>query len=130
MTNRYEFEIGLTQGALVNLEVLSTPVIPPKWFYSPYSESIPLGDGSVRGVGAPMATWRWGFIKRAQRDKLRTFCPGASASVCIRTYTTETADIAKEFSCDMYWPTEAEEVNSSRRLDFTIEFRNLVLLSE
>lgn len=130
MTYRSEFEIGLTQGGLVNLDILATPVVPPKWFYSSFVEAIPLGSGAVRGMGAPTATWRWGFIKKAQRDMLRTFCPGASAAVCIRTYTTESLDSAKEFSCDMFWPTDAEEVNAGRRLDFTIEFRNLVLLSE
>jgi hypothetical protein len=130
MTNRYEFEIGLTQGGLTNLEVLATPVIPPRSIFTPYSEVLPLGSGASRGVGAPTATWRWDFITRAQRDMLRTFCVGASAPVCIRTYTRDTVDSAKEFSCDMIWPVMEEEVSASRRLDFAIEFRNLVLLSE
>jgi hypothetical protein len=130
MTYRSEFEIGLTQGGLTNLDVLSTPVVPPKWFYSSFADTRSLGNGMTRGVGAPVATWRWGFIKKTQRDKLRTFCPGVSASVVIRTYTTESLDSAKEFSCIMFWPIDAEEINAGRRLDFTIEFRNLVLLSE
>lgn len=131
MTNRFEFEIGLTQGSLVNLEVLSpTPVVPPKCMYTPYTDVIDVGDGSKRGVGAPTATWRWGFIERSQRDMLRTFCPGASAPAYIRTYTRDALDSAKEFSCDMIWPADSEEVVAGRRVDFTIEFRNLVLLTE
>lgn len=130
MTNRFEFEIGLTQGGLTNLEQLATPVTAPKRFYTPYTSVIILGDGSQRGQGAPTATWRWGFLPQNERDMLRTFCPGASAAVCIRTYTNDSADSAKEFSCDMYWPNEAEEIAKGRRLDFTIEFRNLVLLAE
>ena len=131
MTNRFEFEIGLTQGGLTNLEVLAVPVVAPKCFYSPFAETLNLGNGTKRGVGAPKALWRWGFIPQNQRDRLRTFCPGASAEVCIRTYTRDAADSVKEFSCTMIWPAaDGEEVVHGHRIDFEIEFYNLVLLTE
>lgn len=125
----YLFALG-TAMTPTNLESLPTPVVPPKSTYTPYSDVIELADGSKRGVGAPVATWHWGFIPRLMRDQLRTFCTGASASVYIRTYTKDVAGAIKYFQCQMIWPSNEEETDNTKAIDLTIEFRQLELQAD
>ena len=131
MTTRYLFMIGttMTGGAdpITNLEELAVPIIPPKSTFSQYSSIIELADGSKRGIGAPVASWHWGFLPRNMRDKLREFCPGVSSAVYIRTYTKDNAGAPKYFLCQMIWPSIDEETDNTKALDFTLEFRQLEL---
>lgn len=119
--------IGTSMGSLTNLESLSTPVTPPKSTFSQYAELVGLGSGGTRGVGLPIASWRWGFIHRAERDELRTFCPGASAVVYIRTYTKETSDVTAYYRATVHWPVLEEEVDASRRIGFVLNFTDMIL---
>lgn len=130
MTTLYGFMIGTTMGGITNLELLSVPVTPPKSTYSPYSSVVELADGSKRGIGAPVATWRWGFLPRTMRDQLRTFCTGASSSVYIRTYTKDNSGALKYYLCKMIWPSTSEETDATKAIDFTIEFTQLVLQAD
>src|SRR5512139_3417785 len=111
---------------LINLESLSPAVYPPKSTYRPYYEAVQLANGKARGLGRPIATWRWGFLTLAMRDKLRGYCTSKSADVYIRTRINE-SDAYGTFSAVMIWPDD-EEKQAGRRLNFTIEFRNLVQL--
>ena len=129
MTPRYAFEIGFEE-VTTNLEELEVPVIPPKSSFMPFSSTQKAADGTVVGVGSPTAVWRWGTLKRAQREMLRTFCPQASSSVFIVTYTKEAFDIPQKFRATMIWPVKEEEVDASRRVDFEITFTNLVRILE
>ena len=110
-----------------NLEGLATPVTPPKSTYTPYASLVALADGSSRGVGAPVATWHWGFLSKEMRDQLRTLCPNSSATVYIRTYTKDVLGAAKYFRALMIWPSTQEETDNTKTVDFTLEFRQLVL---
>lgn len=121
----YSFEIGLTQATMVNLEALSTPVTPPAWTWAPYSSEIDLWDGSKKGMGSPVATWSWGFLKKAQRAMLKTFCAGRSAQVYIKTYKADRTTAV--YRAVMVWPAE-EEDTAERTLDFTLEFRRMVAI--
>jgi hypothetical protein len=121
----YSFMIGTTQVGLANLESLTTPVVAPRATYRPYTDKVQLGDGSFRGIGAPIVTWRWGFLTQEQRDQLRLYCTGKSAAVHIQTTIVDSADEYRQFSCVMVWPDE-EERQTTRRLDFVLEFRQLV----
>ena len=123
-----DYQIGTTYGGLANLEALTTPVIPPRSTFVPYSASIELGDGTVRGGGWAVATWTWDFLTRAQRDQLRTFCTGKSAAVYIKTRKTDTVDAYQVYTAVMVWP-ENEERSHGYRLDFTLEFRKCVAYS-
>ncbi|HZU86602.1 MAG TPA: hypothetical protein VFF78_03895 [Anaerolineaceae bacterium] len=115
------FAIGSTHAGLQALTVMSIPA--PQSTYRPTSTDVRLGDGSVRGMGFPVATWHWGFLSAAQRDQLRALCPGQSAAVYIRTVKDDlTYD---DFSAVMVWPSE-EERAAGRVLDFTLEFHRLV----
>ena len=121
---RYQYEIGSTYAGMQNVEELSTPIHAPKSTFKQYSKTLRLGNGTTRGAGWPVATWRFGFLSRAQRDQLKTFCPGASAVVYIKTRKNDNDDY-QVYRAVMVWPEE-EEKFAGRRLDFVIEFRDLV----
>lgn len=122
----HDYAIGTTSGGLTNLQALATPVTYPRSRPAPYTDVITLGDNTERGIGAPVVTWHWDKITQAERDMLRTFCPGASASIFITTRTLESGDVYDNYSAVMIWPSMKEERDATRRLDFDIEFRELV----
>jgi len=117
------YQIGTTLVGLVT--VTSLGLKNPKSTFKPYSELIPLGNGKMRGAGLPVATWNFGFLTQTQRDALRVYCTGASANVFIETRKTDSSDVFDQFSAIMIWPEE-EERDNFIRLDFTVEFRQLV----
>ena len=118
-------------GALVTLASLGIPK--PFPIYKTGVSTVKLGDNSARTLGSPMVVWQWGFLTAAQRDTLRTYCPGASASVYIVTPTTEkissVSNAAQTFLCQMIWPApdNPEAPQAGRRLEFPIVFRQLVV---
>ena len=129
MTAQYDYKIAAaTSGSagLTNVESLTPAVDAPLSTFHPYSQSIRLGDGTVRGGGWAAATWRWSIIKRAQRDQLRTFIPAQSAWVYVRTKTMDSADTYKNYLAVAVWPIETEERDSLYRKDFVIQFQNMV----
>jgi len=121
----YSYQIGTTYGGLTNLESLTTPVAPPKSSFIPYSQSLALGSGSVRGGGWATAIWSWGFLTQAQRNQLRTFCTGKSASVYINTRKNDTSDAYQVYTAVMVWPDE-EIKDHGFRTDFQIVFQKCV----
>lgn len=118
---------AFTICTLTNLMSLSTPVQHPRSNFKPWQEKIILGNGLARGVGRPSTIWTWGFITQAQYDKLRSLITGASTRVYIRTRTTESADSYKVYQAAALWPDEVDR-QATRRVGFTLEFRDLVLL--
>ena len=130
MTPIYLFALGTSMGSITNLESFAVPIIPPKSTFATCAMVIDLADGSKRGLGAPVATWHWDGFPPDQRDELRTFCPGTSALVYIRTYTKDNAYAPHYYQAQMIWPVTSEETWSKHRLDFTIEFRQLVLQAD
>ena len=121
------FMIGITYGAIANLDTFGPPIPPPKSTFSQYSGLVQLANGTTRGMGTPIATWRWGFLSQEQRDRLRLFCPTSSATVFIRTYTKESADVTAYYQAVMHWPALEEEVDTTRRIDFVVKFTDMVL---
>jgi hypothetical protein len=131
MTDIYDYQIGTTSGSMVKLENLSysgssSPVSYPKSTYMPFTESLPLVSGLVRGLGYPNTTWIWSVITRKERDTLRQFCPGQSANVYIRTKTMDTGDVYANYSAVMVWPTQEEERDAQRRVNLKIVFKTMV----
>ncbi len=113
---------------MTNVEnIVVRPGIPyPRHEFSPISKAIELGDGTQRGGGWATARWSWGYLTQAQRDALRTYCTGHSAVVFIRTRTNDSADAYANFQATVIWPSMAEEKEMGKRLQFALEFRNLV----
>ena len=129
MTYLYQFEIGTTLAGLTNIEALTTKVTPPKSTFSPYADVRKMGNGSYRGVGAAIASWKWGIIKPALRDQLRLFCPEPSvtAVVWIRTYTKEHLGSPQIFQALMHWPVLEEETDAGRAIGLEIKFTEMVV---
>lgn len=119
----YEFEIGSSYGAMVNVESLTTPLVAPRSTFAAYSQDVELASGGARGAGWPLATWAWNFMSQAQRDQLKTFCVGKSAEVYIKTLQDDGA--YQVYTGVMVWPS-SEQVQAGRVLDLTVEFRGLV----
>ena len=120
----HDYEIGATLIGMANLADLTVPVPEPKSDFQEFSQYLELGDGTVRGAGWTTAEWRWTYLTRTQRDQLKTFCAGASATAYIKTRTNDTADVYDIFSAVIVWPI-GEEKSFSRRMDFVIRFTNL-----
>ena len=108
---------------------LTVAVDYPKSTFMPYASEQKLISGLVRGVGYPTCTWIWSVITREQRDQLRTFCPGKSAAVFIKTKTMDSSDSYHTYSATMVWPTQEEERDTQRRVGLKITFQTLVLVS-
>jgi hypothetical protein len=125
---QYNYQIGLTSTATINVESLTTPVPPPKSIFKLYSQPVDLGNGQVRGAGWSEAEWRWGFLTREQRDQLRTYVgTAASTTIYIRTKTMDSSDSYKYFGGIIIWPIiEEERESKGDRIDFTLRFRKLV----
>ena len=121
----YSYQIGTTYGGLTNVESLATPLNAPKSTFTEYSQNIALGSGAVRGGGWAVATWNWGFLTQAQRNQLRTFCTGKSASIFIQTRKNDTSDAYQVYTAVMVWPDE-EDKDHGIRLNFQVVFRNCV----
>lgn len=124
---QYAYMIGTSYGDLTNVESLSgTPLPPPKSDFKPFATSVVLASGKSRGLGFPVATWNFGYLRQAQRDRLRQFCTGTSADIWIKTRTNDSADTFSYFQGVMNWP-EDEETEHRLRPDFVVTFTHLVL---
>ena len=116
---------SFTLTSMVNIETLS--VTPPKSTFRPWVDSVVLGNGLSRALGRPSAVWAWGFMSSANRNSLRAYCTGKSARVYIRTRKNDSSDAYATYSAAMLWPDD-EERFANRRLNFAIDFRDLVAL--
>lgn len=124
---------AFTIDPLVNVETLVSPASPPKGDYQPWGVSMPTGDALARGLGRPLAQWRWNmgpadYLSDALRDALRTYCTGKSARVYIRTRTFESGDAFGTFQAAMIWPDKEDRDWKGIRKGFVIEFRDLIVL--
>ena len=126
MTTYTNYKIGTTSGSMIDLGVeVGASVRAPKSDPVKYSQYIPLADGSVRGLGWQYTEWKFAVLTAAERDILRAFCSGASASVYIVTRTQENSDEFKLYQASMIWPQE-ERRDFLRRPDFTLKFNKMV----
>ena len=121
-----EFEIGTTFGGLTNIEALSEPLPLPKSNYLPYARTPNKGNGGTRGVGSPIAQWAFGVLTVEQYNQLKTFCPGSSADIYIRTKLDD--DTYADFQAKMIWPNDPQDRWYEHRKNFTVIFRNLILI--
>lgn len=111
--------------SLTNVETLG--VVAPKSTFKPWAGTVDLGNGLSRALGRPSAVWSWGFMSSANRNALRAYCTGKSSRVYIRTRKNDSSDAYAVYSAVMLWPDD-EERFANRRLNFAVEFRDLVAL--
>ena len=126
MTPSGLYAIGTTSSP-TNLQSLATPVTYPRSRPQAYAETKTLGDLTERGIGAPTTVWHWDVIPQAERDMLRTFCPGASANVYITTLSLDNDGLFRTYSAVMVWPSLTEVYDARYRTGFDIQFRRLVI---
>jgi len=130
------FQIGTSLVGMVNIESLTTPLPVPRAPFNPYARLVMASSG--RSIGQGLATCQWIFSRLTpdQRQQLRGFCAGSSATVYIITMTNE-ADVGHSVASDaympfrgvMHWPEEKREPSRLHdRLEFTITFTHLVPL--
>lgn len=120
------YEIGATEVGMTALASLGTPVEYPKGEYEPYARYARLGDGLLRGFGLPVARWTFPLLTSEERDMLKTFCSGASATVFISTKLND--NTYDDFSATMMWPSEEHRWPGGHFSNLVIEFRDLVAL--
>lgn len=113
---------------LTNVETF-TPTRPfaPKSVPKPWFAAFDLGDGTARGMGRPVTSWQFGFVTQAFRNALRAYCTGKSARVYVRSREIDNSDDFVTYFGVMLWP-DTEQRNATRRTQFNIEFRDLVVL--
>ena len=116
------YSIGTTLGGLVTLKSLGVP--DPKHYFKFGSRKDTI-KGSAADVGTPTITGHWGFVKQSWRDILRAYCTGASSEVYIITRCSDTTDEYRAYRAIMVWPEE-EGKDAFRRIDFDIQFRQMV----
>jgi len=107
--------------------------VSPEWEFFPFSANFDKGDGGRIGVGFPRATWRWAHREDVHLEALRAICPGLSALVYIRTPTNEIssgARVWRTYQCQMLWMPESIEFAVNQAIDFTLEFRRMVIQEE
>jgi hypothetical protein len=120
-----DFKIGTTLGGMTSLESLTTPVPLPQIDFLPFARVVNLGDGGTRGVGSPVVTWTFQLLSLDEYNQLRTFCPGASAEIFIRTRIDD--DTYEDFQARMVMPNDGQNRWFGNRKNFVVTFRNLVV---
>lgn len=122
---------AFTYNNLTNVKNLAGSPSAPRSTFKPWVDAVDLGNGLRRGVGRPLAGWQWGFLTRQQRDALWAYVLGASTRLYVRTKinqnTTGYADKYQTYLAALLWP-DSEDVQAGRYLNFTLTFRDLVLL--
>lgn len=130
-----EFMIGLTTSVydFLPLDTLldTTASIDPDWSFQQFSTSIRLGDGTLKGVGFPIAKWRWNIMEDLNRQALKAFVGSdLSAQLYIRTATNDVdsyGDIVfKSYSCIVNWPDTDEDFQADKVLGLILVFTHLI----
>ena len=119
------FMIGTTSST-TSLDALTTPLPDPRSSYLPYARVNNKGNGGTRGIGSPVAQWQFQILSVEQYNQLKTFCAGASADVYINTKLDD--DTFETFQGTMIWPNEPQDRWYGERKNFTVLFRNLILV--
>lgn len=96
-----------TTDSSVGIEALA-------WTHEDYSRYEDVASGHTAGLGFPIATWTLRAPSMLQRENLRDFCSGPSASVYIRTPSNETTAgvrVWKDYLCIAHWVQRPELVD-------------------
>lgn len=121
------YAIGTTYGNLTDMAELLEPVDYPRGEYEPYAKYVKLGDGTIKGLGLPVARWVFPIITVEQRDQLKEYCDGASAAVYITTKMND--DTFEDFTATMIWPNDEKRWGGGHFANLEIEFRNLEVVA-
>lgn len=119
------FGIGTSAETITDLQDLDVPITYPKSAYLPTAVTKKTGANTKRGFGLPVAYWTFPLMSLDERNQLKSFCSGYSATVYICTKKDD--DTYAKFQCVMNWP---DDDTSGRwfgeRKEIIIEFVNLM----
>lgn len=122
------FQIGSTLEGLTDIQDLTTPLPLPRSSYLAYARVNDKGNGGTRGVGSPRASWKFDVLSIEEYNQLKSFCPDSSADVFIETKLDD--DTYEIFQGKMIWPNDPQDRWFGERKNFTVIFRNLILIPE
>jgi hypothetical protein len=130
------FKIGATLETMQELDAILAGdfEVDPDWSFAPYSTSVRLGNGQQKGMGFPIARWRWNGMDMTNRELLRNFVGSdLSATVYIQTATNETEELYGEdevvfrtYEAIMNWPNQDEDFQASAVVSFVLIFTHLI----
>ena len=104
--------------------------VSPDAGYIPQSDVAKTLSGLSVARGFAAATWRFTALTNAQRQILKSFCPGLSAEVYIETLTNEltVCDVDEWIQCSaiLHWKPGDEEQQAGRTMGLEILFTHLV----
>lgn len=115
------YALGSSLGTMQTFHELGL-MTPYQDAYVPYSVEVEGADALVSGHGWATTALRWGFISQADRDLLKSFCPGKSAIVYVRLRNDDWDwCICKVV---MIWQAENPPITGTI-LDFSVKLRVL-----
>lgn len=118
------FRIGTTLGNMVDVSSLLTSGDDlPIGDFRRWTDTAALGNGMVRALGRPIATWMWCYISTGSRAALQNYCTGKSARIYIRTEDDPNTHATSTYSGVMVWPDTDNLWNQS---EFRLVFQDLV----
>lgn len=120
----YEYAIGTSAANLQNLED-DLGIMPPH--PAPFQEwalEYEAGDGRVHGDGWPSVTWHFDYLTAVHIAALRTYCPGKSANVYIRTLKPDHTTYGT-YSVIMIWPSRLDYRMGRGTSDVEMQFTHL-----
>jgi hypothetical protein len=124
-----DFKLGTYAGGTAGMTAFSamgTPLKEPgQTVYQPYQTSERMASGNSVGRGFPSVTMYFTALTRAQRDMLRTFCPGASGTVYVYIPGNDSNQTFITRRGIMHWPV-GEKWKVSIVQDMTIQITHLV----
>jgi len=85
--------------------------------YVPFTVLAPAHDALVYGHGFEATALHWGFISQAQRNTLKSYCPGKSAVVFMRVRDDDWQWVY--IKAHMIWQEE-QPPNNGYILDFSV----------
>lgn len=115
-------KIGTSQA---NMQFLTADLgIPePNIIPQRYSERVTTLSGKTYGIGWKRQRWQWRFLRLEDAEILRTYIPGDSAKLYIRTVTGESS--GGQYSLANYiawliWPVDVH-MDAGAYIDFEID---------
>jgi hypothetical protein len=112
------------------LQTTESTATDPDWSFEPFTTSVRLANGTLRGNGYPRAVWRWNIMTDANRQTLRDLIStDLSGWVYIRTATND-VDMYGDIIFNTYygimtWSDQDEDIQADKVLGLVLTFTHL-----
>jgi len=116
------YAVGTSIANMVTFDLLGI-IAPFQDAYVPFTVETPAHDALVYGHGFEATVLRWGFISQAQRNTLKSYCPGKSATVYVRVRDDDWQWVYVK--ANMIWQEEQPPDNG-----FILDFSVVLIVTE